>query len=90
MGKTGKGALQLKPILFLAYKGSVLASGEKEWNLMKPIRNDADLELKHCEYWDNKYPEKTQAIFFLHSPAECGLLSQLLICGLSEFGLPRL
>ena len=30
MGKAGKGALQLKPILFLAYDGSVLASGEKE------------------------------------------------------------
>lgn len=54
MGKAGKGAPQLKPILFLAYEGSVLASGEKEWNLMKPMRNDADLEPKHCEYSDYK------------------------------------
>ena len=28
--KAGKGVLQLKPILFLAYKRSVLASGKKE------------------------------------------------------------
>lgn len=48
MGKARKDTRQLQPVLFLVYEGSVLASGEKEWNLMKPARND--LEQKHTEY----------------------------------------
>lgn len=45
---------------------------------MKPMRNDADLGLEHCEYSDNK--DGTNKSLF--SPGESGMLSQLLISSL--------